>query len=125
MSTTHTIPTTPSRYDYEKGHFRSDATVLVEGACSAGGPGGWLVGGWDATGEGRVEFQGPMVKGPYAFITGRAGVIDCNGGTGRLHREAEDNGLMFKAKEGDTLVMAGIEFAVAVDRRGYPKLTVK
>lgn len=120
----HTIPTMPSRYSYDKGHFASEATLLVEGATPGGGPGGWMVGGWDQTGEGRVEFQGPMVPGPYAFITGRAGVIDCNGGTGRLHREAEAQNLMFRVKAGDTVVLAGIEFTLSVDRRGYPHLTV-
>ena len=125
----HIIPVEPynvgrsSEASYNLGHFVSPATLLVEGACSAGGPGGWFVGGWDATGEGRTEYQGPMVPGPVAYIGGRAAVIDCNGGTGRLHREAEDQNLMFRVKAGDTVVLSDIEFTLTVDRRGYPHLS--
>ena len=124
MSTTHNIPTTPSRYDYEPGHFRSEATILVEGSCLLGGPGGWMVGGWGATGEGRIEMYGPKVQGPYAFIVGRSGVIDNHGGTGAEHRRAEAQGLMFRVKAGDVLEMGGTSFTLSVDRRGYPHLTV-
>jgi hypothetical protein len=125
MNTTHTIPTVPSRYDYEIGHFRSEATIIVEGADPLGGPGGWLVGGWDEYGEGRTEFQGVLVKGPYAFITGRAGVIDNHGGTGAIHSKAKADGLLFRVRALDTLVLAGIAFLLTVDKRGYPHLTVK
>lgn len=125
MSTTHQIPTTPSRYDYEAGHFRSEAIILIETASKLGGPGGWFVGGWDATGEGRIEHGGPKVQGPYAFIGGRCCVIDNHGGTGAEHQRADGKGMLFRVADGDTLVMAGLEFAVAVTPRGYPNLTLK
>jgi hypothetical protein len=120
--TTHNVPTIPSPYTYQVGHFKSDATVIIEGSNN---PAGWGAGGWDATGEGRLEFCGPLVKGPCAFLYGLCSVIDNRGGTGRLHREAEEAGLMFRAKDGDTFVMEGTEYTLTVDRRGYPTLTAK
>ena len=122
MSTTHNIPTTPYR---DPGHFKSEATILIEGSSRAGGPGGWLVGGWDATGEGRVVMYGPMVKGPYAYITGRCSVMDNRGGTGAEHMRAEAQGLMFRAKDGDTMNLFGTTYTLSVDGRGYPHLTVQ
>ncbi len=121
--TTHTIPTVPNSYGDEPDHFKSEAILLVEGACSAGGPGGWFVGGWGAEGEGRIVHQGPLVPGPYAYIGGRCGVIDNHGGTGADHKRADGKGLLFRVKAGDTVTLHGTDYTLSVDRRGYPHLT--
>ena len=120
--TRHTIPTTPSPYDFEKGHFKSDAILRIAGACSAGGPGGWSVGGWTEEGTGRLVFQGPLEQGPQGFVYGLAGVIDTRGGTAREHRDADAKGLLFDVEDGDELEMAGTVYKLTIDRRGYPHL---
>ena len=115
---THNIPTTP--WDiFGGGHFKSEATVLVEGSNN---PAGWLVGGWETTAEGRIVYQGPMVKGPYGYMAGSCSVIDNHGGTGAILAKADKDGLLFRVKAGDTVTMSGINFTVTVDRRGYPHL---
>ena len=124
---THDIPTTDSPYDYEKGHFKSEATLLIEGANRQGGPGGWFVGGWTAEGEGRTVCQGPMVPGPYAYVGGRCGVLaaDPRMGTKGAHDRAYMAGLLFQCKDGDTLTLHGTDYTLTLDRRGYPSLTPK
>lgn len=130
--TTHNIPTTPSQYATaslgslaarHKGHFESDAIVLIEGATREGGPGGWGVGGWGIEGEGRLVHEGPMVKGPIAFLFGLASVIDRSGGTGRINSKAEAEGRLFRVKAGDDLVIDGVTYRLSLDKRGYPSLT--
>jgi len=126
--TTHTIPTTTRSTDpdnYEFGHFKSAAILRIAGSSRAGGPGGWGIGGWNEDGEGRLVFEGPMVKGPVAYAFGLAGVIDNHGGTGAEHARAADNGLLFDVSEGDTLVIDGTEYTLTLNRRGYPSLTAK
>lgn len=120
MSTRHIIPTTPN---FDRGHFSSDAVILIAGSSRSGGPGGWSVGGWNAEGEARLVFRGPMVKGPFAYVFGRAGVIDNHGGTkGEQERKAAE-GLLFNVAAGDTLVIDGIEYILSLTRDGYPNLT--
>ena len=119
---THYIPTIPCPYN-TKGHFKSEATLIIEGASRDGGPGGWRPGGWNAEGEGRVVFQGPMVKGPVGYIFGLCLVLSDRGGTGAEHREAESKGLMFRVKAGDILVLDGMSFTLSLDSQRYPHLT--
>lgn len=122
---THNITMTPSTYKSDVGHFKSEATFLIKDSSRSGGPGGWGLGCWDETGEGRLVSGGDMVRGPCAFLYGLCSVIDNNGGTGRLHSEALANGLLFRVESGDTLVMEGTEYTLTLDGRGYPHLTVK
>jgi len=122
MSNTHTIPTVPG-YDNEPGHFKSQATLLIAGSSRAGGPGGWFVGGWTAEGEGRTETGGPMIVGPYAYVGGRCSVIDNHGGTGADLKRADEDSLLFRCAEGDTLVLHDTSYTLDLNPRGYPHLT--
>lgn len=129
-----TIPTQDNStqdYSYEGqrhnvGHFKSDAILLIEGASRSGGPGGWAVGGWDETAEGRIEHGGPMVRGPYAYIIGLSSVIDNYGGTGTEWRRAEESGRLFRLRAGDKLSVNGTVYVLKLDKgffnRGYPVL---
>ena len=122
MTISHTIPTTPCP-NYGAGHFKSEAIILIQGSSGAGGPGGWFVGGWDNSGEGRTEFQGELVKGPHAYIGGRASVLDNHGGTGAVWKRAEAEGLLFRLKAGEPVAIHGTVYRLSLCKRGYPSLT--
>ena len=124
MTTQHNIPTdlNPS---YGNDHFKSAATLLIEGSSKAGGPGGWFVGGWGADGEGRTTMGGPKVPGPVAYISGRCGVIDNHGGTKAEQERKDAENLLFRVKAGDTVTLHGTVYTLTLDYRGYPSLTVK
>ena len=104
--TKHIIPTKT----LSDGTYDSDAIVRVKGATRSGGPGGWGVSGWSATGKGRLVFQGPMVAGPHASLFGRACVMDNHGGTAAQHDRASKAGLLFDVKAGDILVIDDVEY---------------
>ena len=124
MSKRHEIPTVPSQYEFERGHYSSQAIILVNNSSRSGGPGGWGAGGWTEEGEGRLIEGGPQVKGPHAFLFGRCAVLSDNPrhGTGATHEQAQAEGQLFEVDEGDTVVLAGAEYTVKLSRFGYPSL---
>lgn len=73
--------------------------------------------------EGRREFGGPMVPGPWAAAFGLAGVIDNYGGTGAEIAREKAEGRYFAVEPGDRLLLpGGLEVTVEVNRRRDPKL---
>ncbi len=98
------------RSSYGKGHYDSNAILKIKTPRERHfAPGGWSIGGWDKTAEGRVVDHGPLVPGPYAFVFGLAGVIDASrrGGTFGEHSRAKEAGRYFEVEDGDTLEIAG------------------
>lgn len=118
--TTHTILTRDSD---QPGHWKTDATLLIAGASREGGPGGWSICGWSSHAEGRLVFQGPMVRGPVACAFGLAGVIDTRGGTAREHGDANAAGQLYRVESGDHLVLDGITYELSLGSQRYPELT--
>ena len=98
--------------------LRPEPDVIVRriaGVARTYGPGGWGIGIIPAGSEGRQEQGGPMVPGPWGFLTGLAGVIDNYGGTGAEHQRArEENRLIEQVEHGDVLVLGGQRFLVNV-----------
>ncbi len=103
------------------GTYASDAILRIKGANKAGGPGGWSIGGWDENTEERLAFSGPLVRGPVAYAYGIGAAISTNGGTAKEWFDAGSRGLLFEVEEGDTLVIDGAEYTLALSG-GYPKL---
>lgn len=123
MTTIHEIPTTKTESsDWDKGCFKSPAIIMLEGN-KRGKYTGFSVGGWDHTGKQRVIHAGPFVQGPQAYMNENCGVMDQNGGTGRINREAKEAGLLFEVKQGDALKIDGVVYEISVDRYGYPTLS--
>lgn len=100
---THRIPShTPTIGHNVDGHFTADADIAFPNGRRH------YVGGWDATGTGRVVFQGPMVAGPHAYAGPAARVL-------AAVRIADRP--VVTVKPGDVIQIAGCSFAVSRDQR--------
>jgi len=126
------LPTTPSRYDGEAGHYGgrrlenslTRLTIRVAGAGSSYAT--YSLGGWTAQAEGRLVMHGAQVQGPHAWLGENATCIaaDPNAGTAADNARAEAASLMVATEVGALVVAAGavyrIERGPAFDTR--PKL---
>jgi|TARA_R110002110_G_scaffold412716_1_gene639042 hypothetical protein len=81
--------------------FRGTHTIRLETETFAR----FSIGGWGKDTEGRIEFGGPMVSGPYAFANRKASVIDNFGGSAREALDAADAGTEHVVNFGDTLLI--------------------
>ena len=63
----------------------------------------FTVGGWTAEGEGRIEFGGPMVQGPHAYLMAE-GVV--------LTPHAEPDEIHLVIDEGHEITVAGTTYRV-------------
>lgn len=69
------IPTRPSRYKSQPGHWREQEGVVLQ---LKGTRRRYGLGYVDSTGECRRVYQGPILPGPYAFMTANAIVISAH-----------------------------------------------
>lgn len=121
---TFTIPTHPSDNTREPGHFGAEVVLIIKGANRDGGPGGWGVSGWTAEGEGRTEFQGPMVQGPRLGVFGLCSVMAAGGhGTGAANARKEAEGLLVRCEAGDRFIAEGTTFELQLVN-GWPSFRV-
>jgi len=117
-----TIPTKPSIYKEDVGHFTSSAIIRVSGqrnwhTCS--------VGGWTEKGEGRIVHGGPKVKGPHAYLFGNGICMTNNpkvSGTSADIRRAKDANRYYDLSPGDIVRLEGTEYCVGINRNGFPAL---
>lgn len=109
---------TTARSSYSPGHFTVDQTLFVQKLHKPSGtfyPIRFSLGGWDATGEGRIVHQGPMVKGPYLFGFTKATVMsDDRKGSGWEHAEGLKAGTEIEVQHGDTVELDGKKYLVAI-----------
>lgn len=125
-----TIPTTSTTLGgfpiSRDGHYTCRGVIVtVEGTRN------WFgVGGWTEEGEGRIEQDGPMVKGPVAYLFPRSMVLADNpehSSAGDMRR-AKEAGLHFHLHYGDRVELAGAVFVLVPPKRSwcvdYPKLEV-
>ena len=102
--TTHFIPTNARPAD--KGHFESPVLLTYRDR-----PSRYKVGGWDKTGEGRIEHGGPKVAGPHVF-TYEATYVD-HADSKREYDSLVAKGLVKTVQPGDLLVIAGTRYVVS------------
>jgi len=69
--------------------------------------------------EGRQEFGGPMVPGPWAFSYGLSVCIDNHGGTGAERQRNLAAGTEHDVNEGDIVEIDGHSFVIKVTRNGF------
>jgi hypothetical protein len=122
MNTLIRIPTVDSHYDNEAGHYKSDHVLSVKTTVYRGTQlyARMGLGGWTKKAEGRIVYEGPMVKGPYAFTYGLASVLAANPkhGTGYESEQMKKAGTEHEVEEGDFIVMAGTTYIVHITRCG-------
>lgn len=129
---TTTKTTTPTVYDitkaadqrpeYGAGHFSSEVWIEFEGSLPYRY---FKLGGWDATGAGRIVDGGPMVQGPHLYGFGRSSIMAANPemSTGGMLRRAKADGQFISMRAGDLIRVAGATFAWRLERREYVKFT--
>jgi hypothetical protein len=62
--------------------------------------------------SGRREMNGEIVNGPWAYVYGKASIIDNNGGTKREVEEQRNRECVVDAKLGDILEINGREYII-------------
>jgi len=111
MNTVQTIPVKQSHtFPDEAGYFDGAGVALT----LLGTHRHYSIFGWDATGEGRVVQNGPMVSGPIAYANERATVI-------ALHSIPESD-TFIEVVDGDRLRFRDDVFEVHVDRGQWIEL---
>jgi len=81
--------------------FKGKHTIRLETETFAR----FSIGGWDKNTKRRIEFDGPMVSGPYAFACRMCCVIDNFGGSAREARDAANAGTEHVVNFGDILLI--------------------
>ena len=107
----------------EKGSYREYPTVLCSEISEferSGLTQRWGVGYIPKGSEGRQEYQGPIVKGPWPFAYGLCTVIDNHGGSAAQSERDRAAGIEVDAHEGD-LVEFGDGLLWPIIRIGWSK----
>jgi hypothetical protein len=101
------------RYSWNPKSLEVLTCLTIKGSYS------WSGIGYVAEGdEGRQEFGGPMVPGPWAFGFGLCHVIDNRGGTGAEQDRLRAAGLLFEVEGGEEIEIAGETYTVRIQRSG-------
>ena len=79
------------------------------------------LGGWTAEGEGRLVYQGPLVKGPQLYAFALASVIDNHGGTAKERADLLAAGMEHDIEDGDMVTVDGVTYTVGVKAVGYDR----
>ena len=69
--------------------------------------------GWNEHTKQRVEYQGPLVQGPYATMSANGVMITA-------HKQEQKE--LLEVSLEDTLEIDGVEYTIQMDRYGYVKL---
>lgn len=117
--TSITIPTNAVRYAAasQVGHFESPAIITY-----AGSPKQYKIGGWDASGQGRLGYSDEKIAGPQVFVFGATVTVDANGHGAREYAAMQAKGLIVNVKGGEVLEIAGTKYMVEPGKR-YLSLT--
>jgi hypothetical protein len=114
----HIIPTEPSETFRENPNmFQSPRNLEIRFSDNPNKYGkltSYSIFGWNEKTEARVEYQGPMVTGPYASMSANGVMITA-------HRQEPKDQMVVSVD--DTLEIDGVEYSIRLDRYGYVKLT--
>lgn len=75
--------------------------------------------------EARKVQDGPMVRGPWAYVYGLGVVMDNHGGTGAERARKLAEGTEHDVAEGDLLEIDGVTYQIRIDRWGDLHLDAK
>jgi hypothetical protein len=100
---THTLPFTTDLIGRDTtGHFSALADIALPNGRRH------YLGGWDATGKGRIEHGGPYVPGPHAYAGPQPRVLAAN---------RQPDRPLVTVNDGDVIEIADCRFTVRRDTR--------
>jgi hypothetical protein len=115
----HVIPTEPSEtFNENPNMFQSPRNFEIgftDNPNRYGKLTTYSIFGWNEKTEARVEYQGPMVQGPYASMSANGVMITAHRQEPKARIDVSVN---------DTLEIDGREYSIRLDRYGYVKLTL-
>jgi hypothetical protein len=103
----------------DKPNFAGQKAKKVLTKLTIKGSYSWSGIGYVAKGEdGRKEFNGPMVAGPWAYGFALCHVMDNHGGTSAEQKRLREAGLLHEVEGGEKIRVAGVLYEVVITRRG-------